>query len=404
MISPNLRCLWPMLAAVLLLAQNAVHAQKKYSSGASDTQIKIGQTLPYSGPASSYATIGHAQAAYFAKINAEGGINGRKIQFISLDDAYNPAKTVEQVRRLVEHDGVLLVFNSLGVPTNAAVQKYLNQRKVPQLFVAAGSARFGDHKRYPWTMGFHQSDYMEGKVYATHILKHHPNVKIGTLYLNDDFGKELLKGLRDGLGSRAKTMLVAAERYELQDPTVDSQIVSLRTAGADTFVNFAQPKAAAQAIRKAYNIGWRPLQFLNYAAASTTTVLEPAGFEKSIGIITLDNQKDPTDAQWKDDPGLLAWRAWMRQYYPQGDPDEAFNVYAYTLAQLLVHVLKQCGDELTRENVMRQAASIKDLELPLLLPGVKINTGPADYYPIEQVRLLRFNGARWEMFGEVIGK
>ncbi|MFN0314621.1 MAG: ABC transporter substrate-binding protein [Burkholderiales bacterium] len=404
MTSRNLRWFGPMLAAMLLLAQSAVQAQKKYSPGASDTQIKIGQTIPYSGPASSYGTIGRAQAAYFAKINAEGGVNGRKIRFISLDDGFNPAKTVEQIRRLVERDEVLLVFNPSGTPSNAAIQKYLNQRKVPQLFVGAGSARFGDHKRYPWTMGFHQTDYTEGKVYATYILEHHPNAKIGALYLNDDFGKELLKGLRDGLGSRAKDMLVAAQSYELQDPSVDSQIVSLRAAGADTFVNFALPKAAAQAIRKAYDIGWWPLQFLNYAAGSVSEVLEPAGFEKSVGIISIDNQKDPTDAQWKDDPGLLAWRAWMRQYYPEGDPNDNSNIYAYTLAQLLVHVLKQCGDELTRENVMRQATSIKDLELPLLLPGVKINTGPADHYPIEQVRLLRFNGSRWEMFGEVIGK
>ncbi len=392
------------LAAILLPLSASVFAQTKYGPGVNDTEIKIGQTMPYSGPASSYGTIGRAQAAYFAKINAEGGIRGRKIKFISLDDAYNPSKTVEQIRRLVERDEVLLLFNPVGAPTNAAVQKYLNQRKVPQLFVGAGSARFGDHKRYPWTMGFHQTDYTEGRVYATYILQHHPKAKIGVLYLSDEFGKELLKGLRDGLGKRAKEMLASAESYELQDPTVDSQIISLRAAGADTFVNFALPKAAAQAIRKAYDIGWRPVQFLNYAAASVSEVLQPAGFEKSIGIISIDNQKDPTDAQWKDDPALKVWQAWMRQYFPDGDPNDNSNIYAYTLAQLIVHVLQQCGDDLTRENVMRQAASIKDLELPLLLPGIKINTSPTDYYPIEQVRLLRFNGTRWEMFGDVIGR
>ena len=390
-----------VLTLLLLIGQNAF-AQKRYDPGASDTEIKIGNTAPYSGPASAYGTIARAQAAYFAKINAEGGIHGRKIKFISLDDAYNPAKTVEQIRRLVELEGVLLIFNPQGTPTNSAIQKYLNQNKVPQLFVGAGDVRFGDWKRYPWTMGFHQTNYTEGKLYATYILQHHPRAKIGVLYLNDDYGKELSKGLRDGLGVRAKGMLVGEQSYELQDPTVDSQILSLRGAGADTFVNFAFPKAAAQAIRKVYDIGWRPRQFLNYASSSVGEVLLPAGAGKSVGIISLDNQKDPTDKQWLNDPALKEWRAWMKKYYPSGNPEDNANVYAYTLAQLLVHVLKQCGDNLTRENVMRQATNLKDLELPLLLPSVKINTSPTDYYPIEQVRLLRFNGERWEMFGDVV--
>ena len=299
--------------AVLLLAGNNAVAQKRYGPGASDTEIKIGNTAPYSGPASSYGTIARAQAAYFAKINAEGGINGRKIKFISLDDAYNPAKTVEHARRLVEHEGVLLIFNPQGTPTNGAIQRYLNQRKVPQLFVGAGDAKFGDWKRYPWTMGFQQTNYTEGKLYATYILQHYPQAKIGVLHLNDDFGKELLKGLRDGLGSRAKGMLVSAQSYELQDPTVDSQIISLRGSGANTFLNFAFPKAAAQAIRKAYDIGWRPLQFLSYVSGSVSEVLMPAGAGKSIGIISIDNQKDPTDQQWADDPALKDWRAWMRK-------------------------------------------------------------------------------------------
>ena len=395
---------WLLSCTALLVMTNDAAAQKRYDPGATDTEITIGQTMPYSGPASSYGTIGRAQAAYFAKVNAAGGIAGRKIKLISLDDAYNPAKTVERVRVLVERDGVLLIFNPQGTPTNTAIQKYLNEKKVPQLFVGAGDAKFGDPKRYPWTMGFHQTNYTEGKLYATYILQHFPRARIGVLYLNDDFGKELLKGLRDGLGDRAKSMIVGAQSYELQDPTVDSQIISLRGAGADTFVNFALPKAAAQAIRKIYDIGWRPLQFLNYASGSVSEVLQPAGLEKSIGVVSIDNQKDPTDKQWKDDAALKDWLAWMREYYPDGNAEDNSNVYAYTLAQLLVYVLKQCGDDLTRENVMRQAANLKDLELPMLLPGIKINTSATDYYPVEQVRLLRFNGTRWEMFGDVIGR
>jgi branched-chain amino acid transport system substrate-binding protein len=391
-----------LVLALILLIGHSASAQKRYDAGASDTEIRIGNTSPYSGPASSYATVPRAQAAYFAKINAEGGVNGRKIRFISFDDAYNPAKTVEQVRRLVEHERVLLIFNPQGTPTNAAIQKYLNKQKVPQLFVGAGDAKFGDWKHYPWTMGFHQTNYIEGKLYAKYILQHHPKAKIGVLFLNDDFGKELVKGLRDGLGNRVKEMLVATQSYELQDPKVDSQIISLRGAGADTFLNFAYPKAAAQAIRKSYDIGWRPLQFLSYVSGSVSEVLLPAGTGKSVGIISIDNQKDPTDEQWANDPALIEWRAWMQKYYPGGNTGDNSNVYAYTLAQLLVHVLKQCGDDLTRENIIRQAANLKDLELPMLLPGVKINTSPTDYYPIEQVRLLKFNGVRWEMFGDVL--
>ena len=319
-----------VLLGLLLIAISA-HAEKRYGPGVTDTEIKIGQTMPYSGPASSYGTIGRAQAAYFAKINAEGGINGRKLKLISLDDAYNPAKTVEQTRRLVEHDNVLLIFNPIGSPTNAAIQKYLNQRRVPQLFVGTGDAKFGDPKRYPWTMGFHQTNYTEGKLYARYIAQHHPKARIGVLYINDDFGKELLHGLRDGLGDQADTMLVATASYDLHDPTVNSQIISLHGAGANTFVNFALPKAAAQAIRKIYDLGWRPTHFLNYASASVSEVLMPPGANKSIGIISIDNQKDPTDAHWKDDPALKAWLAWMRQYYSRGNAEDNSNVYGYTL-------------------------------------------------------------------------
>lgn len=393
-----------LLGLCLVVLPAMAHAQKRYDPGASDTEIRIGNTAPYSGPASSYATIAKAQAAYFKMINDQGGINGRRIKFISLDDGYNPARTVEQTRRLVEREQVLLMFNTLGTPTNAAIQGYLNQRKIPHLFIAAGSTRFGDHKRYPWSVGFHQTDYTEGWIYAQYILRHHPTARIGVLYLNDDFGKELLKGLQVGLGTRASTMLVKAESYELQDPTVDSQIISLQSAGANVFLNFALPRAASQAIRKAYDIGWRPVQFLNYAAGSVGEVLEPAGLEKSQGIISIDNQKDPTDEQWRNDPGMKSWLEWMHVYFPEGDPKDNSNIYAYTLAQLMVHVLRQCGDDLTRANVLRQAESLKDLEMPLLLPGVRVNTSPTDHRPIEQVRTLRFTDKRWEMFGDVIGR
>jgi branched-chain amino acid transport system substrate-binding protein len=393
-----------LLLAGLIACNGTALAEKRYGPGVTDTEIKIGQTAPYSGPASAYGTIGKAQAAYFAKINAEGGIRGRKIKFISLDDAHSPPKTVELTRALVERENVLLIFNPIGSPTSAAAQPYLNKKNVPQLFVGAGEARFGDFKRYPWTMGFHQTNLTEGKLYAAYILQLRPNARIGVLYINDGFGKELTDGLRAGLGDRASTMLVATASYELHDPTVDSQIISLHAAGADTLVNFALPKAAGQAIRKAYDIGWKPLHFVNYASNSVGEVLQPAGLDKSTGLISLDNQKDPTDARWKDDAGMHEWLAWMRQYYPAGQIEDSANVYAYTLAQLLVHVLKQCGDDLSRENVMRQAANVKDLELPMLLPGVKINTSPTDFYPIEQVRMLKFNGTRWEVSSDVIGR
>lgn len=381
-----------------------LRAAGRYDDGASDTEIRIGQTAPYSGPMSTFGTIGRTQAAYFAMINSSGGIHGRKIRFISLDDGHNPAKTVEHVRRLVEADKVLLLFNPLGSPTNAAIQTYLNRRKVPQLFVGAGDARFSMPDRYPWTMGFQQSNVVEGGLYAEYIRRQHPGARIGVLYVNDDAGRGLLEGLKAVLGKRNASMLVRAESYELTDATVDSQIIALKASGADTFVNFAMPKAASQAIRKSYDIGWRPRQFLNYAAGSVSEVLLPAGREKSIGIISIDSMKDPTDPQWADDPAMLQWKEWMHRHYPDGDPTDNSNIYAYTLASLLVHVLERCGDDLTRANVMRQAAALKDLTLPLLLPGIRINTGPADYSPIEQVRLLRFDGDRWRLFGEVVGR
>jgi branched-chain amino acid transport system substrate-binding protein len=375
-------------------------AQKKYDTGATDTEIKIGDIKPYSGPASAYGTIGKAISAYFDKINAEGGINGRKIKHISLDDGYNPAKTVEQARKLVEEDEVLFVFNPLGTPPNTAIHKYMNGKKVPQLFVATGATKWGDPKNFPWTMGWQPNYQGEGKIYAAHILETKPNAKIGVLYQNDDYGKDYLKGLEDGLGDKAKTMIVAKISYEVTDPTVDSQIVSLKGSGADTFFNVTTPKFAAQAIKKAAEIGWKPTHYLNNVSASVGTTLTPAGLENSVGLITTAYMKDPTDPQWQSGKEFQDWKAWMGKYYPSGDLKAGENVYGYTVAQGIVQVLKQCGDNLTRENVMKQAASLS-MELPMLLPGVNVKTGPNDFYPIEREQLARFDGKTWVLFGKV---
>ncbi|HTP74083.1 MAG TPA: ABC transporter substrate-binding protein [Burkholderiaceae bacterium] len=391
------------LAAVGLAAAAislSAAAQKKYDPGATDTEIKIGDTKPYSGPASAYGTIGKAIAAYFDKINAEGGINGRKIKFISLDDGYNPAKTVEQVRKLVEEDEVLFVFNPLGTPSNTAIHKYMNQKKVPQLFVATGATKWGDPKNFPWTMGWQPNYQTEGKIYAAHILETKPNAKIGVLYQNDDYGKDYLKGFEDGLGDKAKTMIVSKVTYEVTDPNVDSQIVTLKGAGADTFFNITTPKFAAQAIKKAAEIGWKPTHYLNNVSASVGSVLTPAGLENSVGIITTQYGKDPTDPQWANDKAFLDWKAWMAKYYPSGDLKDASNVYGYSVAQTVVQVLKQCGDNLTRENVMKQAASL-DMVLPMSLPGINVKTSPTDFYPIEREQLARFDGKTWVLFGKV---
>jgi len=375
-------------------------AQKKYDTGATDTEIKIGDTKPYSGPASAYGTIGKAIAAYFDKINAEGGINGRKVKYISLDDGYNPAKTVEQVRKLVEEDEVLFVFNPLGTPSNTAIHKYMNQKKVPQLFVATGATKWGDPKNFPWTMGWQPNYQGEGHIYATHILETNPNAKIGVLYQNDDYGKDYLKGLEDGLGDKAKTMIVAKVSYEVTDPTVDSQMVSLKASGADTFFNVTTPKFAAQAIKKAAEIGWKPTQYLNNVSSSVGSVLTPAGLDNSVGIITTQYGKDPTDPQWANDKAFLDWKAWMAKYYPSGDLKDASNVYGYSVAQTVVQVLKQCGDNLTRENVMKQAASL-NMELPMSLPGINVKTSSTDFYPIQREQLARFDGKTWKLFGKV---
>jgi branched-chain amino acid transport system substrate-binding protein len=387
----------------LLVRANPAAAEKKYDPGATDNEIKIGNIMPYSGPLSAYALNGRAEAAYFNKVNSEGGINGRKIKFISYDDAFSPSKTVEQARRLVESDEVLLVFNSLGTPTNNAIRQYMNLKKVPQLFVATGATQFGDFKSFPWTIGWQPTYQTEGRIYAKYILQNLPQGKIGILYQNDDSGRDYVKGLRDGLGAEAaKRMIVAELPYDPSETTVESQVVTLKTSGADIFFNEATPKFAAQAIRKAAEIGWRPTQFLASISNSVGSVLKPAGLENAKGIMSVNFLKDPTDPTWKDDPAIKEWLTFMAKYFPEGDKTSTFSVYGYLLAQTLVQVLKQCGDELTRENVMRQAANLHDFELGLLLPGIKINTNPNDYFPLEEMQMSRFNGEHGVLFGPLI--
>jgi branched-chain amino acid transport system substrate-binding protein len=369
--------------------------------GVTATEIKIGNTNPYSGPASAYGTIGKAIAAYFKKVNDEGGVNGRKINFVTYDDGYSPPKTVEMVRKLVEQDQVLLVFQPLGTPSNSSIHKYMNDQKVPQLFVATGATKWNDPQGHPWTMGWQPNYQTEGKIYAAHLLKNIPNAKVGILYQNDDYGKDYVKGFKDGLGDAAKKVIIMEQTYEVTDPTVDSQIVNLKNSGANVFFNVTTPKFAAQAIKKAFEIGWRPTHFLNNVSGSVGSVLTPAGLEASQGLITTQYLKDPTDPQWKNDKAILDWLAFMKKYYPDGNLTDASNVYGYSVAQTMVQVLKQCGNDLSRANVMKQAASLKDFEVPLLLPGVKINTGPTDFAPIEQERLVKFDGKEWVGFSEI---
>ncbi len=394
----------PLVLAGLALcaAATSASAQKKYDPGADDKEIKVGHIGPYSGPASAYGTIGKAIGAYFEKINAEGGINGRKIKFLTLDDGYNPAKTVEMTRKLVEEDEVLLLFNTLGTPPNTAIHKYMNTKKVPHLFVATGATKWGDPKNFPYTMGWQPSYQAEGKIYAAHILETKPNAKIGVLLQNDDYGKDYLKGLEDGLGAKAATMIVAKVTYEVTDPTVDSQMVTLKASGADTFFNITTPKFAAQAIKKAAEIGWKPTHYLNNVSASVSSVMTPAGLENGVGLFTAQYGKDPTDPQWANDPGMKDWTEFMKKYYAAGNLADSFNVYGYGVAQTLVQVLKQAGDNLTRDNVMKQAASL-DYQPPTALPGVRIKTGPDDFFPYESQQLSRFNGKSWELFGKVYG-
>jgi branched-chain amino acid transport system substrate-binding protein len=388
------------VVGAVALAATPASAQKKYDTGASDTEIKVGNINPYSGPASAYGAIGKAIAAYFNKVNAEGGINGRKINFITYDDGYSPPKAVEQARKLVESDEVLLIFQSLGTPSNTAIHKYMNAKKVPQLFVATGATKWGDPKHFPWTMGWQPNYQSEARIYAQYLLQSHPDAKIGILYQNDDYGKDYVKGLKDGLGGKIK--IVAEVPYETSDPTVDSQIINLKASGADVFFNVTTPKFAAQAIRKAAEIGWKPLHLLNNVSNSVGSVLKPAGLENAKDILSTAYYKDPTDPTWKDDPGYKAWLAFMEKYHPDGDKTSGFTVYGYLVAQTLVQTLKQCGDNLTRENVMKQAANLNDIQLDMMLPGVVLNTSATDFFPIEKMQMMRFNGERWERFGPVM--
>jgi ABC-type branched-subunit amino acid transport system substrate-binding protein len=391
-------------SAIILLAavESSALAQKKYDVGATDTDIKIGNIMPYSGPASAYSVIGRMEAAYFRKVNEDGGINGRKINFISYDDAYSPPKTVEKARRLVEGDEVLFIFSPLGTPSNSAIRKYLNNKKVPQLFVVSGATKWNDPKHFPWTMGFQASYQSEARVYAKYILQEKPDAKIAVLYQNDDLGKDYLKGLKNSLGAKAASMIVAEESYETATPTIDTHIVKLRSSGADVFFDVATPKFAAQAIRKVALVGWKPLHLLVNASSSIAAVMKPAGFENSQGIISATSLKGATDPQWTDDQGVTDLLSFLKKYLPDADPADSFVALGYAISQTMVQVLRQCGDDLTRQNVMRQAASLKSFRSEILLPGITIDTSPTDFAPISQFNLMRFERDRFKRFGDVI--
>jgi branched-chain amino acid transport system substrate-binding protein len=391
--------------SMALIASVAINgtalAQKKYDTGATDTEIKIGNIMPYSGPASAYGVIGKTEAAYFNKINAEGGINGRKITFVTYDDGYSPPKAVEQARKLVESDEVLMLFNPLGTPSNSAIQKYLNSKKVPQLFVATGATKWNDPKDFPWTMGWQPSYQSEARIYAKFLMKEKPDGKIAIMYQNDDFGKDYLKGLKDGLGAKT-SMIVAEESYEPSEPTIDNHIVKLKATGADVFISITTPKFAAQAIKKIAEIEWKPMQIVSNVSASVGSVIKPAGFENAQGILSAAYAKDGADTQWDNDPGMKKFYTFLEKYYPEGNKLDASVVYGYGAAQTMVKVLEMCGDDLTRANVMKQAASLKDFTPDTLLPGVKINTSATDFAPIEQLQMQRFKGEKWQLFGDII--
>jgi ABC-type branched-subunit amino acid transport system substrate-binding protein len=398
------RRLAALSTAIILIAvaASSALAQAKYDTGVTDTEIKIGNIAPYSGPASAWGMVGKTQAAYFRKINAEGGVNGRKIMFISYDDGYSPPKAVEQARKLVESDEVLLIFNSLGTPSNTAIQRYMNAKKVPQLFVASGATKWNDPQNFPWTMGWQPNYQNEARIYAKYILNEKPNARIAVLYQNDDYGKDYLKGLKDGLGAKAASMIVAEDAYEVAEPTIDSHIVKMKSLNADVFVDITGPKFAAQAIRKAAEIGWKPLHFLNSVSTSIGAVIRPAGAENAQDIISVSYLMDALDPQWKDDPGMKAFDEFLTKDFPEGNRADSLVINGFNSAQTLVQVIKQCGDNLTRENVMKQAANLKDFRTTNLLPGIKINTSPIDFAPIKQVQLRRFKGDRWELFGPTL--
>lgn len=393
----------PLLCAIVSMASAAV-AEAQYGPGTSATEVAIGNIVPYSGPLAIISTIGKTQSAFFRMLNEQGGVNGRKIKFVSYDDAYSPQKTVEQARRLVEGDEVSMIFASAGTATNAAIMTYLNSKRVPQLFLSSGNSKFNDPQRFPWTMAWFPQSEMEGRLYAKYILETNPAARIAVLYQKDDFGKDMLKGLKEGLGPRAD-MIVAEAGYDPTDPTVDSQIATLKLSGADAFMNFATPRTAAQAIRRIVEMGWKPsINVLAFASISVGGVLKPAGLENSIGVVSSNFMKDPTDPAWDDDPGVRKWKKFMADYYPEADMNNAFfTSYAYSVAQSLVQVLKQCGDNLTRENIMEQARNLKNADYDLLLPGIAVTTGPTDYSPIKQMKMMRFDGTRWTYFGSVTG-
>ncbi len=386
-------------AALGITATIPVGAQ---TPGVTATEIKIGNINPYSGPASAYGTIGKSIGAYFKMVNEQGGINGRKVNYISYDDGYSPPKAVEMARRLVEQDQVAGIFQPLGTPSNSAIHKYMNQQKVPHLFVATGATKWNDPKSFPWTMGFQPNYQTEGRIYAAYTLKNVKDAKVGILFQNDDYGKDYLKGFKDGLGDQVKKLIVMEQSYEITDATIDSQVVNLKNSGANVFFNITTPKFAAQAIKKAHDIGWKPLHFLNNVSSSLAAVLHPAGADASKGLITALYMKEVTDPQWKNDKAFQEWLQWMKKYYPEGKVDDQFNAYGYSVAQLMTQTLKQCGNDLSRENIMRQAANLKDVDLPMLLPGIRVNTSPTDFAPIEQEQLARFDGERWALFGEIL--
>jgi branched-chain amino acid transport system substrate-binding protein len=400
MLSENLR-IAALATVVITLTSGAALAQKKYDTGATDTEIKIGNIMPYSGPASAYGVIGKTEEAYFKKINAEGGINGRKINFVTYDDGYSPPKAVEQARKLVESDEVLVVFNPLGTPSNSAIQKYLNAKKVPQLFVATGATKWNDPKDFPWTIGWQPSYQSEAHIYAKYLMKEKPDGKIAILFQNDDFGKDYLKGLKEGLGAKA-SMIIAEESYETTEPSIDSHIVKLKSTGADVFISITTPKFAAQAIKKLAEIDWKPMHIVSNVSSSVGGVIKPAGFENSQGILSAAYAKDGADPQWDNDPGMKKFFAFLEKYYPDANKLDGSVVYGYGVAQTLVKVLEMCGDNLTRENVMKQAASLKDFAPDTLLPGVKINTSATNFAPITQLQMMRFKGEKWDLFGNII--
>jgi branched-chain amino acid transport system substrate-binding protein len=389
-------------ASTAYLASGRWPARAANAPGVTDTEIKIGQTMPYSGPASAYGVFGRTYAAFFKMINDMGGINGRKLNLISLDDAYSPPKTLEQTRRLVEQEQVAFIFGTVGTPTNAAIRSYLNENKVPQLFVITGANMFGDPQHYPWTMAVSPPYQTAAHIFAQHILASTPDAKIGVLYQNDNLGKDYLVGLRNGLGHDHEAMIIKEVSYEVAEPTVDSQVVTLQGSGADTLIIAATPKAGAQTIRKAYDIGWMPARYISYPASSIATTLKPAGLDKSKGLITSQFTKDTTDSRWRDDPGFREYAAFMAKYMSAADFTDFNAVNGFTVAEMLIQVLRQCGDNLSRENIMRQAANLKDLDLPMLLPGIKINTSPDNFYPIRQMQLAAFNGESWALFGDVM--